>query len=100
MQDERMINQTTTLHRVRMPMVAIAAFALGALASAALPQLHLVGASTPAPIVISQTPAIHAQPLVTVKPQSTTNCDRGAYVTGDMVGDASPATVYATMCGR
>ena len=104
--DAGMMNQATTLQRVRMPMIAIAAFALGALASSALPQLHLASStpaagSTHAPSAIAQAPSSVARPVVTtIKSESTTACGQGAYVSGDMVGDASPAAVYATMCGH
>jgi len=94
-----MIDQGTTLQRVRMPIVALAAFALGALASAAVPQLH-PPTSTPAPIVITQTPAQVQQLATRVETSSTTACGQGAYVTGDLAGDASPASVYASMCGK
>ena len=94
-----MIDRATSLQRVRMPIVAIAAFALGALASAALPQLHLA-TSAPAPIVITQTPSMIPPIVSTVRVVSTTACGSGAYVTGDMAGDASPASVLATMCGK
>ena len=94
-----MIDRATSLQRVRMPIVAIAAFALGALASAALPQLHFA-ASSPVPIVITQTPALARQVVTAVRPHETTACGSGAYVTGDMAGDASPASVLATMCGK
>lgn len=96
-----MLNQAITLERVRMPVIAIVAFALGALASAAAPQLHLF-APTPATPTVTSQPTSVTQPIVTssVRVTSTSVCDRGAYVSGDMVGDASPASVHATMCGR
>jgi len=94
-----MIQATTLSPRARLPLIAVAAFALGAMTAVSLPRLGL-GATTPtAPIVVQQAPALAIQP--TVRPSiNTSSCDRGAYVTGDMAGDASPASVYAVMCGR
>lgn len=96
-----MINQATTLQRVRIPVLAIATFALGALASAVAPQLHLGVAAPATTTVITQATAPLARPaLTTSRAEATTTCGAGAYVSGDMVGDASPSSVYATMCGR
>jgi hypothetical protein len=78
-------------HQTRLPIVAIAILALLAFASfAALRPTtsapHEVGTLTPAP------------PLQQRALQIDTSACGGAYVTGDIVGDSSPSTVYATMC--
>jgi hypothetical protein len=88
---------TAVLQRARLPIVAIAAFAMGALAATAAPHLS-VGAAPSSPSAVTFQSASIAAPVVTRAAESGT-CGNGAYVTGDMVGDASPATVYANMCG-
>jgi hypothetical protein len=86
-------------NRGRMPIAALGAlalFGLGVATGSALPRI--AASSSAAPIVASVPPFIAQQPVVVQKKESTT-CGDGAYVTGDMVGDANPAAVYATMCG-
>jgi hypothetical protein len=47
----------------------------------------------------TETPAQFARPIpVTVFADGS--CGNGAYVTGDMAGDASPASVYDALCGK
>jgi hypothetical protein len=100
-----MIQPIVDQPRARVPLAAIAAlaiFGLGALAGASLPRAATLAA--PEPIVMTQAPASRASQPPTVVAVSTSaaetgSCAAGAYVTGDMVGDANPATVYATMCG-
>jgi hypothetical protein len=45
---------------------------------------------------------VHAQPVAprpAVEPAAIPGtCGAGAYVSGDLVGEASPAAVYTTMC--
>jgi hypothetical protein len=73
--------------------LAIAAVFLIALAGM-LPRL--TATSTP------EISAVHAQPLAprpAVQPAAIPGtCGAGAYVSGDMVGEASPAAIYTTMC--
>jgi hypothetical protein len=78
-------------HQARLPIAAIAILALLAFASfAALRPTsgapHEVSTLTPAAV-------LRQRPL----PVDSSTCG-GAYVTGDVVGDASPSVVYATMC--
>lgn len=88
-----MVSQVTTLHRVRLPIIAVAAFALGLLTAVAAPHVTIG-----APQSATQAPVI-AQPALPQVRAETLTCGRGAYVTGDLVGDASPAAVYGSMCG-
>jgi hypothetical protein len=74
---------------VRVPLVAIAILAV--LAFTAFTSMH-TSASAPDPAVATTSPVIQ-----TIAPDAQP-CG-GRYVTGDLVGDASPAAVYATMCG-
>jgi hypothetical protein len=53
----------------------------------------------PAPALVEFAPSFAQRPVVV--PASLTNsdaCGPTAYVTGDMVGDASPAAVFASLC--
>ncbi len=88
--------QSSPVQRARLPIVAIAAFAMGALAATAAPHLNLSAASSPSSMTAQATSI--ASPLVT-RAAETGTCGNGAYVTGDMAGDASPSSVYASMCG-
>jgi len=86
--------QPVALQKVRVPAVAIGAFALGVVAAASLSR---IGA---APQVIQvQVPSTFSQrPLVQVQTDNAA-CGAGAYVSGDLAGDANPAAIYAAMCG-
>jgi len=92
--------QSARLQKARIPALAIGALAIVALGTTVLPRL---GGSTPAALTITaNAPAItfEQRPLV-VQPQAdSTACGAGAYVSGDVAGDTSPAQIYATMCGR
>jgi hypothetical protein len=78
-------------HYARIPLTAIAIVAVLAFASftsirpsSAAYDIRLASTAPAAPAL--------SQHALDVRP-----CD-DAYVTGDLVGDASPATVYATLC--
>jgi hypothetical protein len=92
--------QSVQLQKAKIPALVLGALALAALGATALPRL---AGSSPAPVAITaNAPAIafEQRPRV-VQPQAdTTACGSGAYVSGDMAGDASPAAVYSAMCGR
>jgi hypothetical protein len=88
--------QTVTLQRARIPVIALGAFALGALAAGSLPKL--TASPAPLPIVV-QAPASLAQRPIVQSKVDTSACGSGAYVSGDMAGDASPAQIYAAQCG-
>ncbi|HEV7663966.1 MAG TPA: hypothetical protein VGQ62_10565 [Chloroflexota bacterium] len=91
------------------PRVRVPAFAIGALGLLALGTMALPRIATPVvhELMVVQAPAPvgPARPLVTTQEAQqsvgdpTKACGAGAYVTGDMAGAMSPATVYATMCG-
>jgi hypothetical protein len=92
-QDGRMFTHAATFQTVRLSILLVALLALAAFAVVtSLPRLQMT-ASSPAPAAqrIALTPA----PIQT----ETSACGRGAYVTGDMAGDASPSSVYAALCG-
>jgi hypothetical protein len=86
--------QATAFQKTRLPLVAVAAFGLGLLTATAMPRLT-VGAAAPSPVISASLPAA----VLSSARAETGACGDGAYVTGDMVGDASPAAVYATLCG-
>ena len=72
-------------------------FALGTLTGMLLPRSST--AAAPATIVV-RAPSTLAQapvPVVTTSQPASNAC---GYVSGDIAGDANPATVYATMCGN
>jgi hypothetical protein len=96
-QDYGMIQATIRPSRARLPLVVVAAFALGVLSAVSAPRLGL-GATPPQTIMAAQTLATSA-PLARHPSGETGTCGHGAYVTGDLVGDASPADVYEVMCG-
>jgi hypothetical protein len=90
--------QVTTLQRARLPIIGLAALGLIALGGAAATHVS-IGSTDQAALVIETstlTPTVAVQP----SPASdTSSCGQGAYVTGDMAGDTSPAAVLAAMCG-
>jgi hypothetical protein len=88
--------QATSVQRARLPLVAIAAFALGALAATSASHLTM-GAAAPTPAAITLQSMSVAPPALT-RPAEAGTCGNGAYITGDMAGDTSPASVYATLC--
>jgi len=92
--------QSVQLQKARIPALALGALALAALGATALPRL---AGSAPAPVAITaNAPSItfEQRPLV-VQPQAdSTACGAGAYVSGDVAGDASPAAIYTAMCQR
>jgi hypothetical protein len=83
------------LSQARLPLYAIAILAVLAFTSftSLRPSLATNDFSSVAPA--SAVPALVVQGAASI---DTTACG-GRYVTGDLVGDASPAAVYATMCG-
>jgi hypothetical protein len=86
-----MFTQVAPLERIRIPLISLAILALAAYAALlAMPRIQ-IGAleAVSAPVT-----SVQIQP--TVEPIA---CGHGAYVTGDMAGDTSPSSVYATLCG-
>lgn len=85
-----MLTQVASFQIGRLWLVALAAFALAAfVAFATMPRVQLTAVSASAPV-----PSVQIQP--TAEPIA---CGHGAYVTGDMAGEASPTSVYAALCG-
>src|SRR5205823_11572031 len=80
----------------RLNVTAIALFALLAFTSFAAGRLT----AAPQQVFLTQaTPAVSRTIEQRALPASTDSCASGAaYVSGDMVGDASPADVYAKLC--
>jgi hypothetical protein len=91
--------QSAQLQKARIPALAVGALALVALGTTVLPRL---GGNAPTPVTITaNAPAIAFEQRPLVQPQAdNTACGAGAYVSGDLAGEASPAQIYATMCGR
>ena len=88
--------QPIALQRARIPVIALGAFALGAFAAASLPK---VNAPTAPQSIVIQAPSTPAQRAIVQPKSDTSACGSGAYVSGDMAGDASPAQIYSNMCG-
>ncbi len=81
----------------RLPLVAIAALALLAFVALSANRLSF----TPASIAVSapSSVVVQAPALRSFSVSTSDGCaDNRAYVTGDMVGEASPAAVYANLC--
>ncbi len=92
--------QSVQLQRAKILALALGALALVALGTTVLPR---AGSTAPAPVTITAnapTIAFEQRPLVVQAQADNTSCGAGAYVSGDMAGEASPAQIYATMCGR
>jgi len=84
-----------------MPLLALIAVALAMLVSLSIARIT-TGAGTPTEAAISSVAAI--EPVLTQRPivqapADKTACGSGAYVSGDLAGDASPSEIYAAMCG-
>jgi hypothetical protein len=80
-----------------MAIMALAIFVLGTVTGLSLPRLATSAAQQ---TIVVQAPAMTTPRPAIAGPQAdSTACGAGTYVSGDMVGDANPATVYATMCG-
>jgi hypothetical protein len=90
--------QSVSVPKIRLPALAIGALGLVALAAVSMPHLGRGAASADVrPTVAVQDSSLAQRPLVSTTPV-TNACGAGAYVTGDLAGDASPAAIYATMC--
>jgi hypothetical protein len=92
------LTQPASFQMVRMSVVALALAALvlgivAVLSAPPRPQMSPLLTADRAPA--GQTHAARQAPLSI----TTASCGSGAYVSGDMVGDASPSSVYAAMCG-
>jgi hypothetical protein len=82
--------------QARLPMAAIAALALLAFSTFALIRPTVAPVDLP---MVSTTPAISLTLPRRPIQADATGCAAGTvYVTGDLVGDASPADVYARLC--
>jgi hypothetical protein len=89
-----MFTHTAPFPMRRVSIIALALLALAVFgALSVLPRIQ-VTASNPAPAMQQIAPT-----RVATQSQSV-GCGSGAYVTGDLAGDASPSSVYAAMCGR
>jgi hypothetical protein len=87
--------QPVQLQRAKFPVLAAGALGLVALAAFTSPRF-----SAPAPeVIVIQAPSSLAQRALVGDARSDgSTCGAGAYVPGDVAGDASPAAVYAAMC--
>jgi hypothetical protein len=87
--------QVLAVQKTRIQLLALALLALiafGAL-SVARPTF---GKATPGSAATAVAPRAVSVP----RPQTSSGCNEATYVTGDLVGDASPAAVYASMCAN
>ena len=96
--------RTVSLTRNRVPAFAIGALGLFTLATLTLPRITAPAAPESrlyqTAVSLSRPATLAQRPLaITPATVSSTTCDPGAYVSGDLAGDASPASIYATMCG-
>jgi hypothetical protein len=92
--------QSVSMQKIRVPALALGA--LGLVALAAVSTAHGgagVARTSPRETLVAQDAVLAQRPLITTT-STTSACGAGAYVTGDMAGDASPATIYAAMCGH
>jgi hypothetical protein len=91
--------QRLNVQKVRIPALALGALALVAFGANAAPRL--AGTSgTSSTIVVQRSSATLSQRALIATPQAdSTACGAGAYVSGDLAGDTSPAAIYRTMCG-
>ena len=91
-----MFNPVSTIQLARLSLLALAALAVLTVAAMRL--------STPVQLSPGASPSM-ANSIAVSTPVSVSQlsnigaCGGGAYVTGDMAGDASPSTVFATLCG-
>ncbi len=92
--------QPVPFQRVRAPLLAVGLAALAALAALGAPKLNQPTAASvpPAPVTVEIAPALAQRPFEVQALTDTSPCSANAYVTGDLVGDASPAAVYAALC--
>jgi hypothetical protein len=90
--------QAIPFQRARISVLALGALGLVAFATVSAPRLF-----APAPDARAsslEAPALtFAQRPILQKAADTTACGAGAYVSGDMAGEASPTAIYAAMCG-
>ena len=90
--------QPLRFQRAKMPVLAVGA--LGLVAVAAFNALRSSAPAAPEVIMVQAPSTLAQRPLVLRDARTDGSaCDAGAYVSGDVAGDASPATVYASMCG-
>ena len=89
--------QEASLQKVRIPLLALAILALAAFTAVAAPRVGVTGSGISSGSPISQSVAF--SPVQVQTQTNGTSCGHGAYVTGDIAGDASPASVYAALCG-
>jgi uncharacterized low-complexity protein len=88
--------QAPSLQKVRMPLLGFTALVVAAL-------LLIFAAQTPfaltsSDVATSVQPASVTAQVAPARPAESGRCGDGAYVTGDLAGDASPAAVYKAMC--
>jgi hypothetical protein len=91
--------EVTTLQWARLPIIGLAALGLVAVGGASLARVN-VGSATVEPTIAVQSASV---PSTTAVPPGLSmdsgSCGQGAYITGDVAGDESPALVLARICG-
>jgi hypothetical protein len=94
--------QPIRLQGGRIPLLALLALALATLVTVSLARTTADAGprtETLKPSIAATEPVLAQRAIVQAPVGSTTSCGSGAYVSGDLAGDASPADVYAAMCG-
>jgi len=92
--------------QARMPLLVLLAVALATLASISLTRIS-TGATTSAttgtqsvtPAVVTTEGVVSGRPVLRTA-AAKPGCSSDTYVSGDLAGDASPATLYAALCGK
>ena len=84
--------QAIPLQRARVPVLAVGALGLVALAAVAGPRINTSSVPAPAQPIVAEVVTLRANSV------APTDCRQTAYVTGDMAGDASPAAIYERLC--
>ena len=92
----RMI-QVLAVQKTRIQLLALALLALIAFGAVSVAR-PTFGKATPGSAATAVAPP--AVILPRPQPQTSSGCNEATYVTGDLVGDASPAAVYTSMCAN
>ena len=86
--------QAVPFQRVRVPVLAVGALGVVALAAVSAPRINSSAPPALAPTIAEFSASVPQRPSLA----ATTDCRATAYVTGDMAGDASPSAIYAQLC--
>jgi hypothetical protein len=85
----------------RVPLLAVLVLALATLVSISFARITTgaaVSSGAAPPSVMANQAVLVERPAVPAAADKS-GCGTGAYVSGDLVGDASPTEIYAALCG-